>query len=49
MRQAKVNRVTRETRITLQLNIDGSGKSSVRTGIPFFDHMLTLFAKSVSM
>ena len=28
-----------------KIRIDGSGKSSVRTGIPFFDHMLTLFAK----
>jgi imidazoleglycerol-phosphate dehydratase len=44
-RRAKINRETKETRITLDLNIDGSGKSSIRTGIPFFDHMLTLFAK----
>src|SRR5579862_5415937 len=44
-RQAQIQRETRETRIALQLNIDGSGKSSVRTGIPFFDHMLTLFAR----
>ncbi len=44
-RQALVRRVTNETGITLRLLIDGSGKSSVRTGIPFFDHMLALFAK----
>jgi imidazoleglycerol-phosphate dehydratase len=44
-RQANISRNTRETRITVSLNIDGKGKSSVKTGIPFFDHMLTLFAK----
>jgi imidazoleglycerol-phosphate dehydratase len=44
-RQAQVRRVTRETCITLKLDLDGSGKSAVRTGIPFFDHMLTLFAR----
>src|SRR6478736_5984757 len=44
-RQAAIKRDTKETRISLKLNIDGKGKSSIRTGIPFFDHMLTLFAK----
>jgi imidazoleglycerol-phosphate dehydratase len=44
-RQAQVRRNTRETRITLKLEIDGQGKSSIRTGIPFFDHMLVSFAK----
>lgn len=44
-RQAKISRNTKETRIAVSLNLDGSGKSSVKTGIPFFDHMLTLFAK----
>jgi imidazoleglycerol-phosphate dehydratase len=34
-----------ETRIALELNVDGSGKAVVRTGVPFFDHMLTLLAK----
>ena len=45
VRQAQIKRDTKETRITLKLVIDGKGKSSIKTGIPFFDHMLTLFAK----
>jgi imidazoleglycerol-phosphate dehydratase len=45
VRQAQLKRETKETRIALKLNLDGTGKSSIRTGIPFFDHMLTLFAK----
>ena len=44
-RRARIRRVTKETRIDLDLVIDGKGRSSIRTGIPFFDHMLTLFAK----
>lgn len=44
-RTAKYSRKTKETKIALSLNIDGSGKSSISTGIPFFDHMLSLFAK----
>lgn len=44
-RRATINRVTGETKIQLALNVDGSGKSAVETGVPFFDHMLTLFAK----
>lgn len=38
-------RNTRETRISLKLNVDGSGQSSIETGIPFFNHMLELLAK----
>jgi imidazoleglycerol-phosphate dehydratase len=45
IRHAQVKRVTKETKILLKLKIDGSGKASVRTGLPFFDHMLVLFAK----
>ena len=48
-RRATIKRVTKETGISLKLNIDGSGKSSIKTGIPFFDHMLTLFAKHAVM
>jgi len=44
-RYAQVKRITNETGIVVKLNIDGSGKALVKTGVPFFDHMLTLFAK----
>jgi imidazoleglycerol-phosphate dehydratase len=45
VRRAQFKRVTKETQIAIKLVIDGKGRSSNRTGIPFFDHMLTLFAK----
>ena len=48
-RRAQIRRATKETRIALKLNLDGSGKSSARTGVPFFDHMLTLVAKHGTM
>jgi imidazoleglycerol-phosphate dehydratase len=44
-RQAQVHRVTGETDISIKLVVDGGGRSKIATGIPFFDHMLTLFAK----
>ena len=44
-RYAEVERNTKETRIKLSIDIDGSGKSSISTGVAFLDHMLTLFAK----
>ena len=44
-RTARIDRATGETRISLKLKIDGQGKASIDTGIPFFDHMLSLFAK----
>jgi imidazoleglycerol-phosphate dehydratase len=48
-RQARISRNTKETRIVIGLNLDGRGKSSVNTGIPFFDHMLALFAKHATV
>ena len=44
MRTAAINRKTAETDILLTLNLDGTGKSTVKTGVGFLDHMLTLFA-----
>jgi imidazoleglycerol-phosphate dehydratase len=49
VRQAKISRHTKETRIAVRLNLDGRGKSSIKTGIPFFDHMLALFARHATM
>ena len=40
MREASVSRETKETVISLKLNLDGSGKTDIRTGVGFFDHML---------
>lgn len=44
MRQARIERKTKETEIELELNIDGRGLADIATGIGFLDHMLTLFA-----
>lgn len=45
MRRAEIKRTTGETDISLTLGLDGTGKSSVETGVGFLDHMLTLFAR----
>ncbi|WKV08114.1 imidazoleglycerol-phosphate dehydratase HisB [Thermoanaerobacterium sp. CMT5567-10] len=45
MREAEVNRKTMETEIYVKINIDGTGKSDINTGIGFLDHMLNLFSK----
>ena len=44
-REAKVDRQTGETKVDASIGIDGTGESRIHTGIGFFDHMLTLFAK----
>src|SRR5206468_7997218 len=44
-RASRIQRQTGETKIDLRLDLDGSGKSDIATGIGFFDHMLTLLSK----
>lgn len=44
MRTSEITRNTAETKITLKLNLDGTGKSQIDTGVGFLNHMLTLFA-----
>jgi len=43
-RKAELKRKTKETEVVLKLDLDGSGRHSIHTGIPFFDHMLSLLA-----
>lgn len=45
MRTAKVSRNTLETQISVELNLDGSGKASLNTGLPFLEHMLDQIAR----
>ena len=45
MRKAAIKRKTNETDISLNLNLDGTGKNDISTGIPFFDHMLTILSR----
>jgi len=44
-RTAKASRKTKETEITVELDLDGSGTAEIETGIPFFNHMLEIFAR----
>ena len=44
-RTSKINRETKETSIKTAVNLDGTGKTSIQTGISFLDHLITSFAK----
>ncbi|MEM9185642.1 MAG: imidazoleglycerol-phosphate dehydratase HisB [Planctomycetota bacterium] len=48
-RTAKIDRQTAETRVALELNLDGAGDAGIETGVGFFDHMLTLLAKHAAI
>lgn len=45
MRKASLERNTRETRIKVALDLDGTGRNSISTGIPFLDHMMEIFSR----
>ena len=45
MRKASINRNTKETSIKVDINLDGTGKASIKTGIGFLDHMMEQIAK----
>jgi imidazoleglycerol-phosphate dehydratase len=44
-RIGRVERVTKETRITVEIDLDGTGRTEIETGVPFYDHMLDAFGK----
>lgn len=44
-RKARIERATKETAVTVQVNVDGSGKTSVKTGLSFIDHLVTAIGK----
>ena len=48
-RIVKKKRTTRETNIDIRLNLDGTGNANIKTGIPFFDHMLDQLARHGGM
>lgn len=45
MRTARIERVTSESNVTVELNLDGTGQATISTGVPFYDHMLTALSK----
>lgn len=49
MRRSEVKRETAETKVELSLELDGSGRADVKTGVGFLDHMLTLLACTAAL
>ena len=49
MRKAKIRRKTTETDVSVEVNLDGKGEGCIDTSVPFFDHMLNLFARHGSV
>ena len=45
MRKASINRASKETSVSVEINLDGSGQGDINTGVPFFDHMLEQFRR----
>ncbi|MBT6843857.1 MAG: imidazoleglycerol-phosphate dehydratase HisB [Candidatus Melainabacteria bacterium] len=45
MRKSSIKRKSKETAVTVEINLDGTGQGSIMTGVPFFDHMLDQFRK----
>ena len=45
MRTARIERKTKESSVLVELNLDGTGKVNVETGVPFFDHMMSQLGK----
>ena len=44
-RTAKMERITKETSVVVEVNIDGTGKTDIKTGLPFYDHLITSIGK----
>src|SRR5687767_3381040 len=45
LRKVEIRRETKETNVSVSLDLDGTGNATINTGLPFLDHMLVLFAK----
>ena len=48
-RVARIERTTKESSIVVEINLDGTGVTTIDTGLPFFDHMLTAFGQHGSL
>ena len=48
-RTAKMERITKETSVTVEVNIDGTGETTIKTGLPFYDHLVTSIGKHANI